>query len=324
MKPLAIVLALAAAGYPAAADSGIRGPVTGFVFDARLHAIRPINGLPGAATLGAALPLPFAVRQAAVSARLDYALAVSDADGQVYLVRGLSSDTPAASAVQGTLADAGRVLVNAPGTAALVYSQASGSLQTISGLPDDPRAAPPVDVSAAGEIGALALSPDAARAALANAGEGAVYELSAGALNRLAATHGVSALAYSNGGRDLLFASQATNEIALIRGLDGNGDLSVLAGEGDGVGNPVGIQSVNGGREIWIANAASSTLLVLDMTAPGVSYNIPLSAAPTRCEPLDGNSLILLNDAGATPLLLADWARGRAVYFVPADQAVGQ
>ena len=66
MVPLALALAVGLSLY--AADSGWI-PVTGLVVDPANQSIRPIQGLPGASTLGPALNLPFAVNRAAVLGR---------------------------------------------------------------------------------------------------------------------------------------------------------------------------------------------------------------------------------------------------------------
>src|SRR5437016_1771530 len=70
------------------ARGGLRGPVIGYVFDPSVHAIRPINGIPGSSALGQPLGLPFAVGEAAFSPRGDFALVTSaSSDQTAYLVR---------------------------------------------------------------------------------------------------------------------------------------------------------------------------------------------------------------------------------------------
>jgi hypothetical protein len=325
MRSLAIVCAAAAASVPLLlAEAGVQGPVSGFVYDARLAAIRPVNGMPGASMLGAPLPLSISVRHAAISTARDFALAVSD-DGTAYLANGLAGGAPSPAALDGAIGNVSRVVLNATGDAAVLYSEGAGQLQVITGLPAQPKAGAAVDASAAGVLSAMALSADARRIAAATSGEGSVYEFFASwdSPKLLAASHGASAIAFRNADQDVVLANQATNEIVLLSGIDGNGGVSVLANESNGVNKPVGIRSVKGDDEIWVANSGSSTLLAIDMTDPGATYNIALAAAPTGCGLLD-KSILVLNDAGAAPLLLADWANNRAVYFVPADQAEGK
>ena len=150
----------------------------------------------------------------------------------------------------------------------------------------------------------------------------AVYLYNDGGPQLLAQAHEVSAMAFRDGGRDLVYASRANNEVILVSGLDGGGGISVLAGAAEGIDNPVGLASVNGGRELWVANAGTGSVVVLDEAAPGSPHLTPLAATPTRCDSLDGKSLLIFNDAGSGPVLLADWARGRTAYFVPAGTEV--
>lgn len=313
MKPVLAILMLAALAAPAAAESGIQGPVAGFVADTGLRAIRPINGLPGSSVLGEALPLGFAVRHAAISPGLDFAAAISDDDGAFYLVRGLKQAAPQVTAVEGVPAGISRIVLN--GDAALLYSPAEGRLQVLSGLPEKPELSPPVDAPP-GEVTALALAPGGTRFAVGVSG--AVYLYSGEAFTLLASAPGISALAFRAGGEDVVYASREINQVVEVSGAGGGS--AVLAGEPEGVSAPVGLLSIDGGRELWIANAGSSSALVLDAAAPGAPAVVPLAAPPTHCEALDGKSMLLLNHAGGGPLILADWTARRA-YFVPAEVA---
>lgn len=317
MKSLPMVVTLAALAVTAAAESGIQGPVAGFIPDTKLHAIRPINGIPGASVLGPALPLPVPVRQAAVSSANDFAVVISEEDGRVHLVRGLASAAPEAVALDGAIPGVARIVLD--GTSVLLHSPETRRLQLISGLPAQPEYAEAVEAPP-GEVTAMAVSSRGSRFAVGTAE--AVYWYDGGGQHLLAQAHDVSAMAFRAGGVDLVYASRADNEIILVRGLDGSGGISVLAGQGDGIDIPVGIASVNGDRELWIANAGTGSALVIDEAAPGSPHLVPLAATPTRCEAFDGKSLLVFNQAGSGPVLLADWARNRTAYFVPAEAEV--
>jgi hypothetical protein len=309
---LAVLAAVVGLAASAAAESGIRGPVAGFVLDTRIRAIRPINGMPGAAVLGPAVPLSLPVRQAAISKTSDFALAISEEDGRVYLVRDLPGEAPDAAALEGAVESVAKMTLN--GASAVLYSKESGRVQTITGLPGEPRMGDPMDAPP-GELTALSISPDGSRVAAGT--DEAVYLYRDGGPHLLAAGYEVSAIAFRHDGRDLVLANRATNEIL---SMEENGGASVLAGEADGVDQPVGLASVNGDRELWIANAGSGSALVIDEDTPGAPQRVTLPAAQTRCEPLDGRSVLVFNDAGNGPVALADWARGRTAYFVPAGE----
>src|SRR5712692_4937993 len=95
---LSAVLALAAADLarsaPPAEEASIQpvvgGPVLGYVLDGQRQAIRPVNGIPGAAYVGAPLDLNVPIEAAAFSSRSEFALIGSAAgDGALYLIRNL-------------------------------------------------------------------------------------------------------------------------------------------------------------------------------------------------------------------------------------------
>jgi hypothetical protein len=313
-------LRLLAAGFAlcgtAAADSGIDGPVSGFVLDGRNGAIRPVNGIPGAALLGAPAPIPFEVRAAAVAAGLDYAL-VAGENGQVMLARALASASPAVTAIPGAIGGVSRMALSENGSAAVLYSANERRMQVVSGLPGEPRAGAPADASALGEVTALAVD-DAGKHAFAGT-SGAVYSLSGGDVVRVAGAQDVSAIALLNGGRDLAFASKGTDEIVLVRDAVGAASVLIVGSASAGVNRPVGLQPADGGRQLWVANAGSSAALVFNLAVPGAPESVDLPGPPTRCDRLNGRSVLVFNEAGASPLLLVDWARERKVYFVPVD-----
>lgn len=306
----------------AAAFGSVQGPVSGYVLDARTQVLRPVNGFPGAATLGVPLALPFPVRLAAIGR--DYALiAGSDANDRLFLARDLSSGAPRMAPLDAIAAPVTRVVWNADGNAALVYSQSPAHFQVITGLPDAPRVSAPIDPGPL-NAGPTAMALNAAADRIIASGGGGVYEYSRADgdswdYRLLASADGVSSILFRNAGHDVVFASQATNEIMTITDFDGAGGASVLAGSADGVDTPVAMQAADGDRELWVANAGSRSLLVLHTGTAGSPQQIPLSAVPSRCDPLDWNSVLVLNEAGSAPLLLLDWARERTVFFVPLD-----
>lgn len=324
MRNLNQLFAALLLGAGTAAASGINGPVSGFMLDARSRALRPVNGLPGAAVMGAPLAIPFQVQLAAVAPRRDFALAAGfDDNAQVVLVSGLSAAAPAVSSIAGVIGGVTRIALSAGGSAALLYSASSAQLQTLSGLPDNPRAGAAIDVSGLGDaITALAVDDTGAVLVVGTGSQdaGAVYLIPAdGAAARLAPAHNVSALVLLNGARDVAFASNTSNEIVRVSNIAGTISAQIVGSANDGVSNPVGLAAAKGDSELWVANAGSSSLLVFNLAQPGPPESIDLPSAPTRCDVLNGRSMLVLNDVGQAPLLLLDPEADRAVYFVPVD-----
>ncbi len=113
-----------------AQPAGLQSPVSGFVFDGSSKTLRQIQGIPGAALIGAGVDFGMPVTAAAVSPKMDSAIVLS-ADGtpHIFVLR-------AASAVEATpagLLAAQRIIFSPSGTAAALYAR--GSVQVVRGLP---------------------------------------------------------------------------------------------------------------------------------------------------------------------------------------------
>jgi len=175
---LQIAMAALLAGA-AAAQTGttLSGPTMGLVFDSSQSALRPIRGIPGAATMGDPVNLGFRLASATVSPRQDAALAVKADDSSLVLVRAGRAEISFA-AVPGAMPAPALVVFNSAGTAAALYNADSGRVQILTGLLDTATVRNEVDISAlAGPVAALAVD-DA----------GASFLLAAGAPERFLST----------------------------------------------------------------------------------------------------------------------------------------
>jgi hypothetical protein len=311
MRHLLLIGFASAALLPA---SGINGPVSGFVLDGGARAIRPVNGMPGSATQGAPLPLPFSVGLAAISPRLDFAL-VTDAagDGTPSLAAGLRSGEPQIAAIDGAIPADGIVLSDSGDTAAL-YSNRSGRLQFITGLPSQPRAGDAIDVgSLTGGVAALTLDTQG-RNGVVLAGDGGVYWLSGrAALNWIVQVPGAGSAAFLANGSDVVVGSKTTGDVLLLHDAGGNLSISTLAGARDGISSAVAVHAMNG-SEVGVVER-SGRLAAIDVNTSTVAW-VDLAGAADRLEMLAGG-LLVLNPAGPQPLLVLDISQGRTAYFVP-------
>ncbi len=315
---------LAMAGW---ADTTLRGPMLGYVLDSRAQALRPIQGIPGAATLGAPVDLGFPVLRAAVSSRGDFALVVRAEDQALWLAR-LEPGGVAVAAVPGALANAERIAFNITDRAAAVY--AAGRLQLLRGLPLNPEAGAIVNVSSLGAVTVLALDSEASTALLAVSDglQGGLYrvplpevgdagqtvEAQARLVAHLAAP---TAVALVRQERDAVVSDAGWNRILLIQNWSGEAAVMTLAGEGQGIARPVGVEVSADGRLVFAANAASATVAVVELETGAVDLKPALEATPTRLERLQGRVTFLLNEPGEEPLLVLDNAEKAQIYFVP-------
>lgn len=314
---------LAAASLGWCADTGaIGGPVSGFVVEGHTHSIRPINGIPGAARLGEPVQLPFAVGMAAISTEQDYALVTAfRKDGGPVLARGLRSGAPQITSIDKAISASGMAIAGA-GTAAVLYSNATGQLQFLTGLPDAPAALDAIDISAwNGGVTAVALDAQG-RNALLVAGDGNIYwaaDRGAHGMNWITRVPGASSASLLPNGDDAVAGSSQTGEVILLQGLSGSLTIRTVAGPSNGITSVRAIRAISD-RQIAVVEG-DGRLGSVDLDTGSTEW-LALAGAAEGFERL-GSNLLLLNHAGHAPLLLLDTAQGHATYFVPPDGNVG-
>jgi len=315
MRPALLILSLALV-----AKAGWL-PVTGYVTDSRTGTLRPINGLPGASLLGPPLSLPFTIDQAQVCAGKDFAIALESAESkQVWLIRGLRSGNVIAAKLDGVFAD--RIRLNAPCTAALLYSQTSATAQFLTGLPDQPSASDPMLAGAIGIVAAMELSSDASTALISfsDPAAGGVYLLTPSAFGpaQIATAVQPVAMSFLNGDHDALVADGATGEVFEIRGIQTDKTRQPLLSLQDGLKQPAGVRVI-GNRTLFVADAGANVIFEMDLVTGAMSNQVPVAGVPTRIDALALPDAFALTDAGLGQLLLLDTSQGRNVVFVPLD-----
>jgi len=312
----------------AAEDSGLRGPVMGFVLDTAKQVIRSVNGIAGSSTLGPSLDLPFPVAAAAFSPRGDFAVVVSGSeDRSAYLVRHLNNE-PATIPLDGGIKNADGIFFNVDASAGVLLSTEGCQLQLLRGLPGSPTAGLPLDLSSiTGEISAIAVNRTATGVLIATSAEhGALYLAEAADADspltaRLIASFGKpTAIVLTNNEKDVIVADAAVNQIVGIRNFSDGPESFLLASERDGISAPAGLLLSEDSRKLYIANSARRTLDVWNFETRSIESSLFLDADPTRLVPFQGLSTFVLNQVGEHPLLLFDVSDNPAVYFVPAGR----
>jgi len=309
-----------AASVICAHANGIGGPVTGYVMDGRGQSLRPIEGVPGAARVGAPISFTFPVNMAAVAAQQDYALVLdASGDGRPMLALGLRSGTPQMRSIEGVI-PASQMVLSASGAVAAIYSAADARLQFITGLPDSPQALDAVEVAAPdGAVKALALDA-AGQTALVVAGDGSIYRALSqrgSGFTWIARVPGASSVGFLPNGDDAVVGSSSTGEVLLLHGLSGALSIRTVAGAANGITSVRAIRALSN-REVAVVDAAAGGLAAVDLESGSTEW-IALTGAADRLESLDG-SVLLLNNVGTRPLLLLDTTHGRVPFFVPPDR----
>lgn len=308
-----LVLFLGLGGAVFAQQGSVAGPTSGMVFDQAAGALRPILGVPGAATLGSGIALGYPVNWIAVAPRLDSAVAAGQ-DGSVHFLR-LSAGGISEREVAGVAGVPRQVVYSPSGTAAALIFAAEAQIAI--GLPDAPvltgsvlrletaaeRKSRPASRSGGGS---LALSDDGAILLIAEGGE--VRQAGAGG-GKVAA--GVMA-AFAPGGHDAAVADGAG--VTLVRGVDGEAQSTVLAASG--IARPVGLAFSADGGTVFAAVAGG---LVALSTAGGSASQVACACQPAGLTAM--GRLFRLNDLGQGPLWLLDpTGQVPRTVFVPALQ----
>ena len=164
---LALASGLCAQGEP---DSRVlRGPVIGLVDD-ETAGIRPILGIPGAATLGPALLARTGLASVALAPDHDYVLAILTEGRQVVIVSNLS--TAPNAAVLDVPADPSRIVFSPSGDAAALFYADTARVAAITGLPGSPAISWTLDLAGMqGGLTALAISDGGGAVLVAASGE---------------------------------------------------------------------------------------------------------------------------------------------------------
>lgn len=307
--------ALAATGW-AQPSAGVAGPVTGFIFDEQLGAVRPMLGIPGAAYLGKAV----ATGLTAASVAPDGSAAlVLQPDGTLGLYGGLRTATPVALTVAGGIAGVDHFAWAGNAASAAVYASRSGQGQILTGLAQSPAAGASIDLSGLpGQVNALAFDGQNLILGVASGEAGGIYLASASAgVQRIAPGASPSAIALA--GSSLYFADNQSQQVFQVQNYAGTPGAVVFASD-SGISSPAGLQVSADGQRLFVANAASRKLDVYDIASRAPVQSLDLAFTPTGVERFGDASVFLLNGSGPGPLyVVRDGGAGKAaVYFVPA------
>jgi hypothetical protein len=301
--------------------ASIGSPGLGFAYDAGLSAIRPIQGIPGAALLGAPLDLGFAISAAAISPEQDSALTVSLDDSQVRLVH-FQAGTPTVIPVSGAMASPDFMVFSPGGRAALLYRRDSGRLQLLTGLSGAPAAQ---ELTAPGPVRSpegLALSDDAALILLVSGGldSDPVWLLAAdGTAAQLPLPGSSAAAAFLRNSHDALAVTRS-GEIYLARNAGGGASSGLVRAGDDQTSDPVAVRFSADGAHAYAANT-KGTVSVIDLQS-GSSDMTSCQCSPAGLQPLKFGAYFRLNEISSRPLFLFDGSgTSPRVWFVPPDQA---
>ena len=283
------------------------GPLLGLAFDPVTAALRPLHGIPGAATIGEPFTFDFSAVRAAVSPAQNLALAVRADDAGVMLIQ-MAGGTPSAVRLTDVGAGPDSIVFGNTGAVAALYFASAGRVQVLQGLPDSPKVAREVDVSGfQAPLGPIAVSSENSTILLAaqDVDSQALYLIpAAGEARRLGAFGSVSAAQFDRSGTDVLVADGKADAVYRIRDAAGSGETVLLASEKDGLVHPVDLAASPDGR-ILVADDKAGAVMIIQQDG-GSSALIPCGGALTGLSRLPGGNVFRLSDPGDGPVWILD------------------
>ena len=312
---LTLALLTLAVGGAAHSQSGILPvPALGYVHDKEGRSLRPILGIPGAATVGEPIPLPFSITLAVVAPRLDCTLVRTGDTSKVVLIRNLGREI-SWTEIDGVSAEVDQIVLSNSGRSAAVY--AGAAVHVIGGLPDNPAVMRTVDVAGV-PVRAMAVSDDGRLLAAAIANETddvlRVNDADTGAWKDLGPSGRVTSVAFARNGRDLAVSADGPAAVSLIRQIESAAEWRPVLGEADGLVSPAAVRFAGDSR-LLIATAGG---VIVAQLSDNSRVELKCGCTPTVLEELDSGSTFRLTDFSREPIwILHDSEEGARLLFVP-------
>lgn len=316
---LTLGLAGGLAGASAQWAPWIDGPSMGFVPDSAGSVIRPIRGIPGAASLGAPIDIGVAFRGAVISPRHDYAIAVRDSDGRAIVVD-LSSVEPAVRPL-GIDGEADLIAVSPTGSVVAVYNQSSASVHVVEG-PESLRVEGSVfNVSGVpGEASGLAISDDGdvAIVRFADGGRSGLWTLSATGIPRRILVESAGAMTFLPGRRDAVVVDDAVGTASIVIDVRRRAIRVPLVFAPGGVSGFSSVSADRDGSRVFLADRVSGVVAIVDLDTRTPVW-IDCSCRPMGLDPLKGPSIFRLGTFSDGPLAVLDASLDPTIRIVPPD-----
>ena len=295
----------------------LRGPVMGFLYD-RSTGIRPVLGIPGAATLGPSVLPSSGIQTAALAPARDYAIAVLSEHGTVAVVRDLSRAPQAA--VLDAPAWPTRIAFSPDGSAAALYYAPVGRVEVYQGLPEGPQLAWSIELARLeGELEELALSAGGRMILAAGSGEPCpVWILDPEQGQRLIRwTEAKAKLAFLNRREAAVIADGGTGELWLAEDLNRQPSFTPLGGAEQEVLRPAAVAVDPQDRRVYVAAQDPPAVVGLSLTGEE-PLRLACPCTPRTLERLAESAAFRLSEQGSAPVWLLD-AGGDAprIVFVP-------
>jgi len=283
-------------------------PILGFVVD-NAHQLRPIVGIPGAASVGTPLELGFEIGSATIAPGSDYVLATSPEKASPLLIhlRGAGVlPTKSLTAEETSVEDfsVSKITLSPNGSSAAFLSESRGRIYVLTGLPTAPAVTAELSVEGLGSINTFAVSDGGRSVAvtLSEGENGSVAFLTAGGQPRyISSVRHAAAISFLHGSEDAIIADDVENKIYSFSA----GQLLSIASSDQGIARPVAIIVSNDNVQIFVANAQSGSVITIDRN--GVVHRPYFCDCKlTGLHPTATEAVFRLTDFTGGPVLLFD------------------
>jgi hypothetical protein len=308
---------IANAQSPIASPASVNQPVLTYVLDTEQH-VRPVIGVVGAASVGAAVDVGFDISQVAVPAMNNYVLAMTDGNWPTVLAARNGSLTPATPLQPGPWID--RVALSPSGSAAVFLSSSQHRIYAYTGLSKLAISRWQIDLEAVDPVSAIAISDDGRNVAIGTFGGqyGALFIATPGHHPRLigAMRHPV-AIAFLHNSANAVVADDVDNAIYSLS----NGQIARIAATEDGISSPGGLGISNDNQRVFVANLESESISVIGPDG-NIAAPVPCKCTLTGLYPTNADSVFRLTDFSGSPILLFDANRAEPrITFVPVSSS---
>jgi hypothetical protein len=294
----------------------LSGPIVGYVWSVTDHALHPIQGVFGNATIGGPVDAGFELTQALPLDERHFLGSTTDEASLVVISAATLPFTK--SVVASAPANPSLAARSAKGSAAALYYSAEQKIRIVTQLTSTPILAESIDVlPGLREITRMAVSDDGRLVmyAASQPDQDVLYSWTSDSSHRLVTllqrVSGIALLENS----DAVVVDSKENAVYYIADPTRSASRVVLADDRNGVSNPTGV-AVNGGR-IYVTNASARTVLVLTPSGQ-VLRSFPCNCEPAGLYPLGDSVYRLSERVDHTINLLKVGATGDRIVFVPA------
>lgn len=290
----------------------VGSPQPGLAFDPITRSLRPIRGVPGAASLGP--PLVENINAASISPAGTDALVVTGTE--LFAIHSRNTETTWKSiATDWHNLDA--AAWNSTSNVAALYSAAANRIVTVAIGGNEPAFREIALESITGRITALAVSSGPSPAILAAVDGAGVYSLSSDRAPMLISPFGhPTAICLDRDERDVLVADSSAQSIVRVSDFQTSGvqtPIAILSGQSVVTG-----LAVASTRRLFVSDGAVNSVQVYDLSTGSLLTNMDVENSPSFIQPLSGDIFLLGTRQNANqPFYLLDGRRS-AVFFLPA------